>query len=181
MQKLSLATAGAAVMALGTAATAEAGVLGGKLFASGGDVTVTILPSTAGFTNILELVSPTGIVIGNNKDDVGKTFNLGPFADGQELIFGINVTNTGDFFKNGPGSRNADGLAHNLNTDEGNGSILVGFEDLFGGGDQDYDDVVYRFTGLKAVVPEPTSALGVVGFAALVAISQRKKLQKAFK
>jgi hypothetical protein len=182
VKKLSLATAGAVAMALGTAATAEAGVLGGQLYASGGDVTVTISSSSADFTNVLELIFPFELEIGNNKDNIGDTFNLGSFAAGQELIFGINVLDTGDFFQNGPASRNLDNVIHNSNTDLGNGVIEVGFEDLFGGGDEDYNDVVLSFTGVQSVpIPEPTSALGVVGFAALVAISQRKKLQKAFK
>jgi len=44
----------------------------------------------------------------------------------------------------------------------------VGFEDIFNGGDKDYNDHVFRFSGAvtSVPVPEPTSLLGILAFGA---------------
>lgn len=78
----------------------------------------------------------------------GTTFDLGAFGPGTELVFGIEVTTTGDHWKSGPAARNADGVVHVAPTYEGNCSWLVGFEDLYGGGDLDFNDVVMRVQGM---------------------------------
>ena len=54
------------------------------------------------------------------------------------------------------------------------GRTRVGFEDIFGGGDLDFNDHLFSFTNIRAVnaVPEPETyalmlaGLGVVGWAA---------------
>jgi hypothetical protein len=65
---------------------------------------------------------------------------------GQELVFGITLSPDQSFFM-GPASRNPDGIAHASVTEIGERTFLVGFEDQFGGGDRDYDDTVFQFTG----------------------------------
>jgi hypothetical protein len=75
------------------------------------------------------------------------------YTVGQELVFGIYVQNTGDTFRMGPGFRNPDGIPHANVVDIGGGAFNVGFEDLFGGGDRDYDDNVFKFEG--GVAPNP--------------------------
>lgn len=48
---------------------------------------------------------------------------------------------------------NADGLQHVVSgADPGGQSITMGFEDLLGGGDRDYQDVVFQVTALDAIV-----------------------------
>jgi hypothetical protein len=47
----------------------------------------------------------------------------------------------------GPASRNPDGIAHAEVTETGERTFLVGFEDVLGGGDRDYDDNIFQFTG----------------------------------
>jgi hypothetical protein len=64
---------------------------------------------------------------------------------GEELLFGIYVD--GRTYKLGPGDRNPDGLAHGKVVNSGERQYDVGFEDLFNGGDRDYDDNVFRFSG----------------------------------
>lgn len=142
---------------------ASADMLGGQLFATGGEVTVEILPSTAGFTSELWLHESTApynrvVLIGTNRE-VGKVVNLGSFPTGQELVFGIYVRDTGDTFLIGPADRNPDMIPHADVIFLGSGDALVGFEDLLGGGDRDYDDNIFRFTG--GIAPEPVITAAV--------------------
>jgi hypothetical protein len=62
-------------------------------------------------------------------------------------VFGITVLNAGPTFFTGPGRRNPDGIAHAEVTETGARTFLVGFEDVFDGGDRDYDDNVFQFSG----------------------------------
>jgi uncharacterized protein DUF4114 len=139
----------AAAAALVLAAPAEAqGVIGGKLYATGGTVDIVVQPSTAVFTTQLFLLRPDGTrenVALNT--EVGKQVTVGPFAAGQELVFGITMLNDGPTFVMGPARRNPDGIAHAAVTETGLRIFLVGFEDVFDGGDRDYDDNVFQFTG----------------------------------
>jgi hypothetical protein len=140
----------AVAAALVLAAPAEAqGVIGGQLFATGGTVDVVVQPSTAVFTSQLFLLHPDGTRENISLNtEVGKHVTVGPFAVGQELVFGITVIgDAGPTFLMGPASRNADGIAHAEVTETGVRTFLVGFEDLDGGGDLDYHDNVFQFTG----------------------------------
>ena len=137
------------------------------LFATGGDVEVEVLPASAGFTSELHLFSPgPDRFIATNRD-VGLVANLGAFPAGEELLFGIFVRNTGITYFMGPAARNPDGVPHAAVDFLGPGDAIVGFEDLFGGGDRDYDDNVFRFRGGLAPepgvpIPEP-GTLGLLG------------------
>jgi hypothetical protein len=137
----------AATLVLAAPAHAQ-GVIGGQLFATGGTVDIVVQPATAGFTSQLFLLHPDGTRenIALNTE-VGKHVTVGPFPAGQELQFGITVLDTGNTFFMGPASRNPDGVAHAEVTETGVRTFLVGFEDVFGGGDLDYDDNVFQFTG----------------------------------
>jgi hypothetical protein len=148
-------------IALAAAAGAAQAQPGGQFFSTGGMVHVEILPSTAGFSSELHLYSPGGDTFIGLNSDVGLTADLGPFTLGDELIFGIFVRDTGDTFVMGPGSRNADGVPHNVITPISLTSYDVGFEDLFGGGDLDYDDNNFRFTGQLVPAPGGLTLLGV--------------------
>jgi hypothetical protein len=61
----------------------------------------------------------------------------------------------------GGGYDNPDGIIHALVNYGYNRTAVIGFEDLFGGGDRDYDDAVIRVTGDIGVtqVPEPSTML----------------------
>ena len=158
--------------------------LGGKIYATGGNVSVDILHSSSGFDNIINLywgytdanhnVSDlTYLGVDNHLD----TINLGSFAAGTELVFGI-YSPQGTFLM-GDGSRNADNLAHAWvgwypTVDNFAESWVVGFEDLYAGGDKDYNDAIFR-VNQTASVPEPGSlALLAAGIAGLVLVRRRQ-------
>lgn len=151
-------------------------ILGGQLTYTGGSVTVESLPVSSGFTSELGLYNsafvrlafllfdePPGVVVNFVPSSLG-------IAAGAELIFGIRVVsdNNREYFT-GPGSRNPDGIAHAKVNALGGGIFDVGFEDLFGGGDLDFDDNVFRFTGgVQSSIPEPvTFVLLTLGLAGL--------------
>jgi len=181
MMKLGLA------LSLGFAAQSQAAIIYGGYItvAETGNVTATYLGHTAGYTNELYLYLPTntsGVIFNNHTTPVGTTFDLGTFAAGTELEFAIYVLNTGETFYSGPGTRNPDGLAH-VKTDDliVAPEVWVGFEDLLGGGDMDYDDVQFKFSNTASVteipaVPEPgTLALLGLGVGSLAVASRRRK------
>ena len=136
------------------------------LIATGGDVLVTFVSNGAGYTSELyldgSLGDDLGAIFNNVTTAVGTTINLGSFAEGTDLIFRLLVTQTGDVFYTGDGSLNPDGVAHAL-LENGDGQVLVGFEDLFGGGDLDYNDLVFAFTNVALQDESGGSASGESG------------------
>jgi Domain of unknown function (DUF4114) len=80
-------------------------------------------------------------------DGNGAVRTIGPYVDASELILGIEVTNTGHHWQMGPATRNTDSVVHVSVTYEGGCTWRIGFEDLEGGGDQDYNDAVMRISG----------------------------------
>ena len=134
------------------------------LIANGGNVIVTFVSNGAGFTSELFLDGPLGeefgAIFNNVTTDEGTSVDLGSFAAGTELIFKLMVKQTGDVFYTGLNSRNSDGIGHAA-IEEGEGQVLVGFEDLFGGGDFDYNDLVFAFTNVVFTsAPDPESTTG---------------------
>src|SRR5829696_2036872 len=149
--RLAVLAATTAALFLGSGAGpafAQSGV-GGQLFATGGTVELDVRPATAGFTSELFLQNQDGTrgpTLALNTE-VGKHVELGPFPAGRELVFGIYVRNTSRTYLMGPGARNFDGVPHAVVTAVAERAFDVGFEDVQGGGDRDYDDNVFRFTG----------------------------------
>lgn len=166
-------------------------ILGASVFATGGHVIATFESNGAGFSNDLLLDTPAnalGVIFNNYATSPGTSIDLGDFAPGTELIFRVHVINTGDNFFAGPAGRNADGVAHAMVDDSVlgfPGKTFIGFEDLWGGGDQDYNDLVFSFTNLKVDipdrrVPEPASlALLGTGLAFVASRLRRRHAAKS--
>lgn len=174
-------------------------MFGGQLYYAGGDVTVDVLFKDTVYGQTLQLWS------GSNAFDVADGSKTGTrvtltqvqlegmgIGIGDELRFGIHVLNTQQSFHLGPGSRNADGIDHAY-VRLGRSSVTVGFEDLYGGGDRDYNDTIYRISGVTTTphlasgpsaassnnrpssVPEPAGALLLLTGAALLGYAIRKR------
>ncbi len=111
-------------------------------------ITVTFLGSDSGYDDELWIHSPISDHLFDAWSETpGATAILGPYEEGTELLFAAYVHNTGDTWYTGPASRNGDGVVHGATTYEGNCSWIVGFEDLPGGGDLDFNDVIFRVQG----------------------------------
>jgi hypothetical protein len=189
MKLRSTLTAALFVVALSPKAAVASPIIGAQLFATGGHVVATFLGQSAGFTNDLylfsagDLIHPlaltgtvgpgyaeAGLIFSNHSTPPGTSIDLGNFAAGTELVFGIFVRDTGFTYFMGPAARNPDLLAHGA-VDNGlappfpgflpppPGALGVGFEDIFGGGDLDYDDLGFGFTNVVTAVPEPATLL----------------------
>jgi hypothetical protein len=154
----------AALLGLGGIATTQANpILGGQIFANGGAVYATFTGSDAGYDNLLFLATTSsGTIFEGHATVVGTTAFLGNFAAGTELEFALN-NQQGNIWYTGSGSRNSDGLAHALVDGSTPGLVSVGFEDLNGGGDKDYNDL--QFTVRNASVPDTTGTLVLMGMA----------------
>jgi PKD domain len=162
INKLSMAATGAVFTILVSVNTVEAGTLGGRLFSTGGNVSVQVLPTGPKYTSDLWLSSPGPRYVANNRE-TGRIVNLGSFSAGQELIFGIYVRDTGNTFLMGPGSSNGDGIPHAI-VDYSPGAAVVRFEDIWGGGDFGYMDNAFLFRGgISATQPSvPPTLTGVL-------------------
>lgn len=160
--KKTLSLLAAAIMAHGLSTNLQAAP-GDLVLASGGPVTVEFLGSNAGFTSDMYLSSPDSVFIATGHiTPVGTTVEIGTYGAGVELIFSIYVRDTGFTYYTGPGERNPDGALHGNVTDLGGGVYVVGFEDLFGGGDQDFDDIQFQVTGIVIAPPVDTDGDGIV-------------------
>ena len=162
-------------------------ILGQKVYYEGGSIEITILQSDATYLSNIYLFSTSSPILIGSRLDVNKVVNLSNLpslgvAIGDELVFGIVVTNTGDQFVTGPGSSNPDNVPHAIvdYLDGPNGDVaLFGFEDIRGGGDKDYNDAIFQASGgigLTPRIPEPASVILLLsGLGAVAYLLRRNK------
>ena len=165
-------------------------IVGGKLVATSDSeaVTVTYVGSSASYEDQLSLYSPFGQLLFDNKTTPnGTVVNLGTFNTSTELIFKLVDLVQGYSFYSGPASRNIDNFFHESITDLGGNIWQIGWEDLYGGGDQDFNDLTIRVSSVRGVapgdpivpnVPEPaTLTLVGLGLLTLNRLRMTKKLR----
>lgn len=115
---------------------------------SSSPITVTFTYSDTSYSDELWMDAPESYFFFSAWTAVtGTTFTLGPYPAETELIFAVQVLDTGMHWQSGPAERNSDGVVHGGVTFEGDCTFSIGFEDLTGGGDLDYNDVVMRVQG----------------------------------
>jgi uncharacterized protein DUF4114/PEP-CTERM motif-containing protein len=148
--------------------------LGQDIYYHGGSLQFEILPYEAAYTSQIFLRTGTDMIFLANSSSIGSVIDIGdPATIGlnpeDEFVLGIHVLDTGDDFLMGSGYDNPDGIVHALVNYTYNRTAIIGFEDLLGGGDLDYNDAMIRVLGNLGVtrIPEPSSMLllvsGVVG------------------
>lgn len=143
----------------------------------------------AGNLNTLFLVAPSAVgpIFNNHVDTPGNTFSLGSFAADTELVFAIDSDNGSEVIRylTGSAAANPDNFVHALVDDAfpdpnapGFTLVAVHFEDIFGGGDRNYADMVFSLNNIRVLatpVPLPVPlALLTSGVFGLLASRRRK-------
>ena len=146
------------------------------------EVSITFEGYSASYTSDLFLDTPAnalGLLFTNKTTAIGTTLTLGTFGAGTELIFRLFVHETERTFLSGQADRNTDNVAH-TSSETIDSKLWVGFEDLFGGGDKDYNDFRFSISTRPVMVPSTavpdgtsTSVLLALGWG-LVAFASRR-------
>lgn len=146
-----------------------------------GHVVMKYLGYEAAYTNTLSLHSPfrSGAIFINKTTPIDSIFDLGVFPTGTPLVFDIYVHNTGHTFFTGPAGSNPDLVPHAYIDFFPNGNANIGFEDLWSGGDSDYNDLRFSLTNVSSIqradLPEPSTwGLLLAGMAILGWSSRRR-------
>jgi hypothetical protein len=119
--------------------------------ADGGPVVVDIKGSDSGYDNKIYWSADnwqTRNYLG--VDNQTATIDLGSFKPGTKIEFGIDNGN-GDFFRTGGAAANSDQFQHARVAAADGGGSTIGFEDLRGGGDRDFNDAIIEVRTRPAV------------------------------
>lgn len=171
-----------AAAAVFASAQAQAALGDDLIVATDGNVEVTFIGTSASHESALRLTLGGVDFFDNKTTPLGATLDLGSFSAGTTLDIVLHVITTGNFFHTGPAAGNPDGVAHAdvvYNYNGTPGLTFVGFEDIFGGGDLDYNDLQFTFTNIGTPVPEPeTYTLMLAGLGALAWLGRRRKAER---
>ena len=159
--------------------------LGDSLVAAGGDIVIRFEGTSAGYESMISInnveVDGQSLFFPNFTTPIGTTLDLGPFTAGTYLDIALHVTTPSaeNIWHTGAASVNSDNVIHaNVLYDYAGeiGRTFVSFEDLEGGGDLDYNDHMFSFTGVATLVPEPKSwVLTLAGLGALTFTARRHR------
>lgn len=149
--------------------------------ATTGEVNITFLSSDASYNSDLYLVGNNNVLFNNKTSSPLQTLT-GFFEAGTELVFKLYVNSTGNSFSNGAILRNPDNIVHAGYQSLVSNSVIVGFEDMFGGGDRDYNDFVFLLNNVRvgplSPVPEPSAYVMLIAGLALVGAKSKRKSKK---
>lgn len=140
-------------------ATNANGVVAGK-----GRVVIDIEASDSGYNNRIYYSTDnfkTKQYVGI--DNETGSVDLGTFKPGTTIRFGID-NGQGDFFQTGGKAANSDKVDHTKVSKLADGGVRVGFEDLRGGGDRDFNDAIIKVrsvaVGAALNPPAPGASAG---------------------
>ncbi len=142
-------------------ATNANGVVAGK-----GRVVIDVEASDSGYSNRIYYSTDnfkTKQYVGI--DNETGTVDLGTFKPGTTIQFGID-NGQGDFFRTGGKNANTDKVDHTKVSKLADGGVRVGFEDLRGGGDRDFNDAIIKVRSVAvgaALTPPAPAPGGVTG------------------
>jgi hypothetical protein len=126
--------------------------LGAKIFGTGSPVTLRIVPTDSAFTSEIFYFSKTASgFLGTNHESIEVTRDVVPREE--EILIHIRVLETLNGFSTGPASENLDRQAHAVVRQESATVLEVGFEDIYGLGDGDFNDVIIEIEGARMSVP----------------------------
>lgn len=101
------------------------------------------------------------VFINNHVSSIGDYTSFGTGVKGESVLFYDFILNTLDTWYSST-TMNSDGQNHlfysPFNLPDGTSALLIGFEDLKGGGDLDFNDTMMIFTNVSPV-PEPSTYL----------------------
>lgn len=152
-----------------------------KLYvATAGEVILTFLSKTAAYSNDLFLQGDAEKILNNQTAIAGSQFSLGSFQAGTELAFTMFVNTTGFAYYTGTANLNPDHFMHAAYDVTSGQSLNIGFEDIFNGGDRDYDDLVFSLSNVSvgnsvSPVPEPEIGGMLLAGLMLLGFTRRRK------
>lgn len=145
--------------------------------------------STSTFGSDPKLIFPDASEAGGNSRTTsepmksGDFVNMGHFNANTQLNFFLIANGaSGGTTTYSTNHINPDNLVHAVAfTLPGTPYLLIGFEDLYGGGDRDYNDILFTLDVGRANIdhlssPEPTTGLILLGFIGLALARQRRKV-----
>ncbi|MBD2775862.1 DUF4114 domain-containing protein [Iningainema tapete] len=158
----------------------------GKIF---GDTSCN--PGDSGFTNFSSFCQNPdqplpGKVAPDSPLNVGDWVDLGVFKAGTKFDFLLQSNDiNGGIYNDGIKGifgiypeENPDKVQHTVSYLY-NDYLILGFEDLWGGGDRDYNDTVFAIDfgrqNISVSVPEPSVTISVIGVAALCLLATRRR------
>ncbi|WP_170861341.1 DUF4114 domain-containing protein [Geitlerinema sp. PCC 9228] len=131
---------------------------------------------------IFEDVSSPESVLSNSNGplNIGDSMNLGQFDAGTKFDFWLASNGRSNRIYGADASENPDGKQHLIAYYDSD-YVVLGFEDIHGGGDLDYNDTVFAVdfgkdnSASMADVPEPTSAVAFLGLAGVGLMGLRRR------
>lgn len=147
-----------------------------SIVSQGGEAFIRFDGREAGHTTNVYSGNSGAFLFNNQTTASGSVFSLGTFAAGQTISFTFNNVTSGHTYFSGLASENVDNAVHVSLAGNADGSIALGYEDLYGGGDFDFNDITATVFENIIETPLPGTAwLILSGLAGLGFAARQKK------